>query len=265
MIEGEAAADAPSAVAPPVIVLVEPQLGENIGMVARAMLNCGLHSLRLVSPREPWPNDKAVAAAAGADEVLRQARLFSSINDAIADLQWIGAATVRPRSMEKRVLDPRGAASHLAGLGRCAQRTGIVFGRESSGLSNDDVALADAVVTVPTNPGFGSLNLAMAVLIVAYEWLLAGTPPVPTGVSQSPAGGRAATKAEVAGLSGHLEDELDRCGFLRPQEKRPVMVRNLRNLLARAALTEQDVRTLRGVISCLVNGPRSRPSPPLRH
>ena len=240
----------------PAIVLVEPQLGENIGMVARAMLNCGLVDLRLVRPREPWPNDKAVAAASGADRVLDAARLFDTTAAAVADRARVYAATVRDRAMVKRVVTPRRAAEELRGAARAP--AAVLFGKEAKGLHNDDVALADTILTVPLNPGFASLNLAMAVLLVGYEWWQAAaaqppeTLPLPTET-------RPATKAELVGLFEHLERELDACGFLRVVEKRPIMVRNLRNLFGRADLTEQEVRTLRGVVACLA-GDRRRPN-----
>ncbi len=241
----------------PAIVLVEPQLGENIGMVARAMLNCGLSDLRLVNPREHWPNPKAEAAASGADPVLAAARLFASSEEAIVDLSRVYATTARPRDMVKRDVSPRLAAGELRAHAAAGQRTGILFGKEAKGLKNDDVALADAIISVPLNPAFSSLNLAMAVLLVGYEWLMAATPApaigggVPIGKDTHPA-----SSGELLGLLEHLERELDACGFLRIRERRPGTVRNLRNIFVRAALTEQEVRTLRGVIACLVTGPR---------
>ncbi len=241
-------------VLPPAIVLVAPQLGENIGMVARAMLNCGLDDLRLVRPREGWPNAKAVAAAAGADRVLDGARLFETLAGAIADLRCVYATTARTRDMTKPQLTPRAAAAAVHEAAAVGARSGIVFGREATGLNNDDVALADALITVPLNPGFTSLNLAMAVLLVGYEWRMAALPVAEEAGLCMPAETRPATKAELLGLFTQLEGELDRCGFLRLSEKRPIMVRNLRNIFGRAGLTEQEVRTLRGVITCLVSG-----------
>jgi len=240
----------------PAVVLVEPQLGENIGMVARAMLNFGLTDLRLVRPREPWPNDKAAAAAAGADTVLEATRLFDSTLDAIADLSRVYATTARTRDMTKRVVTPRQAAIELTAPAASSVGCGILFGKEAKGLHNDDVALADTVITAPLNPAFSSLNLAMAVLLVGYEWYQARTPAPPSSLTM-PKETRPARKQEMMGLFEQLEAELDACGFLRVLEKRPVMVRNLRNLLGRSQLTEQEVRTLRGVITCLVS--RRRP------
>ncbi len=241
----------------PVIVLVEPQLAENVGMVARAMLNCGLTQLRLVRPRDGWPNDKAVAAASGADRVLDAARLYPTTAAAIADLACVYAATARPRYMTKRVLTPRAAAAEVRARSAAGEATGLLFGREASGLDNDDVALAQAVVTAPLNPAFSSLNLGMAVLLLAWEWHAASEATAPVQLVM-PEQTRPATQAELQGLYDHLEGELDGCGFLRNAEKRPSMVRNLRNLFGRAGLTQQEVRTLRGIVTCLVEARHAR-------
>lgn len=241
---------------PPAVILVEPQLGENIGMVARAMLNCGLDDLRLVRPRADWPNEKAVAAASGADQVLGAARLYPSTAAATADLGLLFATTARARAMTKWVLSPRAAASEIRRAKAAGIGVGLLFGKEARGLENDDVALAQAIIAIPLNPAFSSLNLAMAVLIVGYEWRQAAEAAAPPAVLQWPKETQPATAEQLEGLYEQLESELDRCGFLRIAEKRPVMVRNLRNLFGRAGLTEQEVRTLRGVISCLVAGPR---------
>ena len=239
----------------PAIILVEPQLPENIGMVARAMLNCGLTDLRLVRPREVWPNDKAVAAASGADSVLDASRLFASTTDAIADLRCVYATTARPRYMTKRVATPRQAADELRALAKEGVAAGILFGPEAAGLHNDDIALSRVVVTVRLNPAFSSLNLGMAVLLLGYEWFTAGeAAAAPPSALAMPEQTQPATHAELLGLYQHLESELDACGFLRNARSRPSMVRNLRNLFGRAGLTEQEVRTLRGVVACLVEG-----------
>jgi len=234
----------------PTVVLVEPQLGENIGTAARAMLNCGLTGLRLVRPRDGWPSEKASSAASGADEVLDGAGLFESTEAAVADCHRVYATTARRRDMIKPILTPRAAAAEMrADLAR-DHRVAILFGPERRGLRNDDVVLADAIVEVPLNPAFSSLNLAQAVLIVGYEWFqsadAAPGQALPLGAT------RPADKRELMGLFEHLERELDACGFLHVAEKRPTMVRNIRNLFQRAALTEQEVRTLRGVITGLV-------------
>jgi tRNA/rRNA methyltransferase len=239
----------------PAIILVEPQLPQNIGMAARAMLNCGLTNLRLVRPREVWPNDKAVAAASGADRVLNAARLYASTADAIADLRCVYATTARSRYMTKTVLTPRLAAIALRRHAAADEPSGILFGREAGGLDNDEVALANALVTVPLNPAFRSLNLGMAVLLLGYEWFTAGEEAAaPPSALAMPEQTRPATHSELLGLYQHLEAELDACGFLRNIQSRPSMVRNLRNLFGRTGLTEQEVRTLRGVIACLAEG-----------
>ncbi|MFQ5764143.1 MAG: RNA methyltransferase [Rhodospirillales bacterium] len=237
----------------PAIVLVEPQLGENIGMAARAMLNCGLTDLRLVRPRDGWPSETALAAAAGADGVIDGARLFETTADAVADLGLVFATTARERDMTIRILTPRQAAGELRAFGEAGGRAGVLYGREAKGLKNDDLALADAVVMAPMNPAFGSLNLAQAVFVIGYEWFLAGTDAEPSRLAV-PKETRPAEKAELMGLFEHLEGALDDSGFLHVKEKRPVMVRNLRNLFQRAGLTEQEVRTLRGVVTSLVAG-----------
>ena len=233
----------------PAVILVEPQLGENIGMAARAMLNCGLTELRLVRPRDGWPSDPARSAAAGADIVIDGVRLFETTSEAVADLTLVFAATARDRAMTKRVVNPLEAARemHAAAAG---SKCGVIFGGEAWGLSNDDVALADIVITVPLNPGFSSLNLSQAVLLIAWEWRRAAL-DAPASELRMSEDTRPATKAEMLGLFEHLEGALDESGFFHVREKRPVMVRNLRNLLQRAQLTEQEVRTLRGVIASL--------------
>ena len=241
----------------PVVILVDPQLGQNIGMVARAMLNCGLEELRLVRPRDGWPNSAAESAASGADVVLEKTRLFDTTAEAVADLRKVYATTARPRGMIKPVVTPRQAAAELRaaqaqGTGAEGTRAGVIFGPERSGLVNDDIALADAVLSVPLNPAFASLNLAQAVFVVGYEWLIAGSGVPARELSLGAT--RPATKAELIGLFERLEAALDARGFLYPVEKRPVMVRNLRNLFQRAELTEQEVRTLHGIVSLLTPG-----------
>jgi tRNA/rRNA methyltransferase len=234
----------------PVIVLVEPQLAENIGATARAMLNCGLTELRLVQPRPEWPSERARANSSGAEAVLEAAVLHRSVAEATADLQRVYASTARARDLTKLVMTPPQAAAEMrAGLGR-GERVGVLFGPERSGLLNDDVALADAVIAVPLNPDFSSLNLAQAVLIVAYEWFKAAdaSPPVALHHNASPP----ATKAHLTSFLGRLEAELDACGFLRNADMRPAMVRNIRALFGRAELTDQEVRTLHGILTELV-------------
>ena len=239
----------------PAIILVEPQLGENIGTAARAMLNCGLDDLRLVRPRDGWPSDRAVNAASGADRVLDKARLFPDIPAAIADLRHVYASTARDRYMVKREVTPRLAAEEMRGFLAAEEPCGILFGPERTGLVNDDIALADTVVTVPLNPAFSSLNLAQAVMILGYEWFIAKTEPpaelLHTGHS------RPANKAELLRFFDHFEEALVESGFLRHPDKRPSMTRNLRNLFQRAGCTEQELRTLHGIITAFM-GPRKR-------
>jgi len=235
----------------PAIVLVEPQLGENIGMAARAMLNFGLTDLRLVRPRGRWPNAKAIATAVGAHPVLDAAGVFDTTREAIADLQRVAATTARLRDMIKDVQAPRGWAESAVAETRSGRRCGVLFGPERVGLHNDDLALADTLLTVPANPAFSSLNLAQTVLLIGYEWRLAGGAEVPAEIRRKGHGAAPASQAEIQAFYDHLEDELEKGGFLRVPEKRPRMVRNIRNIFNRARLTEQEVRTLRGIIVAL--------------
>jgi tRNA/rRNA methyltransferase len=233
----------------PAVILVEPQLGENIGMVARAMLNCGLTELRLVRPRDGWPNPLATAAASGADAVIENAKLFDSTVEAIADLHRVYATTARPRGMVKLIVTPAQAAAELRQEAAAGRRCGLMFGPERSGLVNDDIALADAALTVPLNPAFASLNLAQAVLLVGHAWFLAGDDTPPRYLETN--AGQPASKAEMENFFQRLEAELDITGFLFPPEKVPSMLRNLRNMFLRMAPTENEVNTLHGVIVAL--------------
>ncbi len=239
----------------PAIILVEPQLGENIGTAARAMMNCALDDLRLVRPRDGWPSAKAVAAASGADWVLDRARLYPSAEAAIADLVHVYASTARDRGIVRREVTPHQAAAEMQAHTAAMEPCGVLFGPERTGLLNDDITLADTVLTVPLNPGFSSLNLAQAVMIVGYEWYTAGidapAKTVHTGLS------RPASKAELLNFFEHLEEALIKNGFLRNRESRPSMVRNLRSLFQRARCTEQELRTLHGVVTAFA-GPRER-------
>ena len=241
----------------PVIILSEPQLGENIGAAARAMANFGLTDLRLVRPRDGWPNEKAEAMAAGASYILSGVRVFDTVEAAVAPLNYVLAATARDRAMAKPILTPVEAARRLRQAEAAGSATAILFGGERSGLSNDEVALADAVITIPTSPVFSSLNLGQAVLLAGYEWFKAGdaTPPerIDHGVAQP------APREELFRLFEHLEDELEKSGFLYPPGNRPGMIRNLRSILHRAGLTDQEVRTLRGVIVALTRGKKRKP------
>jgi tRNA/rRNA methyltransferase len=246
----------------PAIILVETQLGENIGYAARAMANFGLSDLRLVNPREAWPGEKARAAASRADHIVDGARLFARTEDAIADLAVVYATTARPREVAKAVLGPREAAVRARATIAGGAGVGFLFGRECSGLTNDELSLADAIVTLPVDPAFSSLNIAQAGLVIAYECRLAGVaegavPELPFSGNIAPP----ATQAELLYLFEHLESALDNVGFFRPPEKRPHMVLALRAMLQRAQLTDQEVRTLRGVIAALERRPtRPRPS-----
>jgi tRNA/rRNA methyltransferase len=236
----------------PAIVLVEPQMGENIGAAARAMANFGLGELRLVKPRDGWPNRKARAAASGASAIVDDARVFESTEAAVADLNFVYAATARTRDIPKQVVGPREAVTALRERVASGQATGVLFGRERWGLTNDEVALADSIVTYPVNPAFASLNVAQAVLLMSYEWLsagLAGTLPTRAGVPDidlSPA-----PKAHLLGLMRHVEDALEPTGYFRTEDMKPTMVQNLRAILQRAGLTKDEIDVLHGVVGAL--------------
>ncbi len=236
----------------PAIVLVRPQLGENIGMAARAMLNCGLSELRLVSPRDGWPNPKAVRAASGADVVLEKARVFESVAEAVADLEHVVATTARNRELSQRILTARSAAAAMRGWTARGGKVGILFGPERTGLETDDIVHADTALSIPLNPQFSSLNVAQAVLLVAYEWAAAGDDTPAERMSDHAT--RPATKDELRNLFDHLERALDQSGFLRHKKMRPSMVLNLRAMLQRAGMTEQEARTFHGVIKFLSKG-----------
>ncbi len=234
----------------PCVILVEPQLADNIGAAARAMLNFGLDEMRLINPKPEWPSDRAIAVASGADRVLREAKVYRSFAEAVADLQVIYATTARPREMVKRILTPRAAATELRANTAQGLKSGLVFGPERTGLFNDDIALCDAVITCPVNPEHMSLNLAQAVLLVGYEWFQAGddTPPVELRTGES----AIASKQHLMSFIQRLEVELDECGFLRLPHMRAAMTRNIRALFSRAQPTDQEVRTLHGILTELV-------------
>jgi len=234
----------------PVIVLVGPQMGENIGAAARAMLNCGLTDLRLVSPRDGWPNERAQAMATGASrDVVDRAQVFESTAAAVADLHQVYATTARRRDMLKPAIGPRDLASGIRDCAAEGLRSGVLFGPERAGLDNDDIALASHIVHIPLNPGYSSLNLAQAVLLIAYAWFEAESGAVAPREQTSTTA--PATSAQLVNLFEHLEQELDASGFLRVAEKRGIMVRNLRSILHRAELREHEVRALHGVVSSL--------------
>ena len=235
--------------AAPAIILVRPQLGENIGMAARAMLNCGLSALRLVAPRDGWPNERAQRAASGADVVLDRARVFDTVGEAVADLQHVVATTARTRDLVQRIVTARHAAAEMRGWIAGGERVGILFGPERTGLENDDMVHADTALSIPLNPQFSSLNVAQAVLLVSYEWMTSADASPEERMSDHAT--RPATKDELQNLFDHLERALDQSGFLRHKAMRPAMVNNLRALLQRATMTEQEVRTFHGVIKFL--------------
>jgi tRNA/rRNA methyltransferase len=226
---------------PPAIVLVRPQLGENIGKAARAMLNFGLTDLRLVAPRDGWPNPAAGPAASGADLVLAQARVFDTLGEAIADCAHVYATTVRRRGVVKPVLTPEATAREVrAATGRSA----FLFGPERSGLETDDVAVARAIVTVPINPEFGSLNLAQAVILLAYEWSKGEALASPPTIAIDPP----AEQGELDGMIGHLDRILESAGYFFPPDRAEVDRRQLRTILTKPGWSAGEVRTLRGVL-----------------
>ncbi len=243
----------------PAVILVRPQLAVNIGMCARAMANFGLDDLRLVNPRQGWPRsdeyrDVAYSAAAGATDVLEAARVFPSLETAVADLNAVYAATARERGQMKAVLTPSAAMTATAAA--LGEKRGILFGPERTGLDNDEVAIADAIITFPSNPAYASLNLAQAVLICGYEWFKAahGDKPPPSTIPRAVS--PPAQREMLLAFFDFLEGKLDENGFFRPVTKKPGMRRNLRNIFHRMKLTQQDVRTLWGAVVRLVEGPR---------
>jgi tRNA/rRNA methyltransferase len=238
----------------PIIVLVEPQLGQNIGMAARAMGNFGLSELRIVNPRDGWPNIHAARAASGADAIVEGAKLFDTVAEAIADCTMVFATTARAHDQAKPVLAPESAVQEMAAETAKRGRVAILFGRERWGLTNEEVALADRIVTFPVDPEFASLNLAQAVLLIGYEWFKnakAGALPFSTN-ERSPR----AAKEQVQSFFDTLVAELDRVEFLRPQEKRETMIVNLRNIFSRMEPTRQDMQTLHGAVKAIAEGRR---------
>ena len=238
----------------PAIILVEPQLAENIGTAARAMANFGLSDLRIVHPRDGWPNERARAAASGA-VLVERVTVFASLQAAIADLSFLYATTARQREIPKEVHGPREAVARLRARAPTGAGTGILFGRERTGLTNEEVSVADAVLTLPVDPSFASVNVAQSVLIIAYEWRLSGLAAEGAGLPFGGPSDPPASKEDLIGFFDHLEAALDEAGFFRPAEKRPHMMLGLRAMLQRAGLTEQEVRTLRGVVAALERRP----------
>jgi tRNA/rRNA methyltransferase len=243
----------------PAIILSRPQLGENIGASARAMKNFGLTELRLVAPRAGWPNKKAADMAVGAINVLDAAKLYASAQEALKDLQFVIATTARARGVTKPVLTPAEAARQLRAATVTGTRCGILFGSERSGLDNDEVSLATSVVTIPTSE-FSSLNLGQSVMLMCYEWFRVADDTPAVRIDHGPVA-KKATREEMFQLFEHLEDELLKNGFLYPPTKETPMIRNLRALLNRADMTDQEVRTLRGVIVSLAKGKYRRKPP----
>jgi tRNA/rRNA methyltransferase len=228
----------------PAIILVRPQLGENIGKAARAMLNFGLTELRLVAPRDGWPNPDAGPSAAGADAVLEGAVVFDTLADAIADCGQVFATTVRKRDMVKEVVTPVEAARRVH---ETPGKAAFVFGPERSGLETEEVAMARAIMTVPVNPEFGSLNLAQAVILAAYEWSKYQPLAQPTAITLDPP----APQDELDGLIDHLESMLEKTGYYYPPDRAPTTRRTMRLVLTKPAWTSNEVRTLRGVLSAI--------------
>jgi tRNA/rRNA methyltransferase len=239
---------------PPVIVLVRPQLGQNIGKAARAMLNFGLAEMRLVAPRDGWPNPDAGPSASGADEVLERAQVFDTVQEAIADCSLVYASTVRRRDLVMPVVSPEAMAEAIAGS---PERAAILFGPERSGLETEDVALASAIVTVPINPEFGSLNLAQAVILLAYEWSKRSALAVPPSKELEPP----APHAEVEGLVRQLEDELEGKGYYHPPERTQATKNTLRTIFTKAGWSSREVKAVRGVVRALVGPARTRSKP----
>jgi len=237
--------------AKPVIVLVRPQLGQNIGKAARAMLNFGLTEMRLVAPRDGWPNPDAGPSASGADVVLQQAQVFPTVQDAIADCAAVYASTVRRRDLVIPVLTPQQAGEAIAGS---AERSAILFGPERSGLETEDVALANAIVTVPINPKFGSLNLAQAVILLAYEWSKQSELAVPPAREAEPP----APHGEFEGLVTQLEGELESKGYFHPPERTQATKNTLRTIFTKAPWSAREIKAIRGVIRALAKPPRIR-------
>lgn len=236
----------------PAIILIVPQLGENIGKAVRAMYNFGLTDLRLVAPRDGWPNEAAVAPAAGADIVLEKTRVYPTTAEAIADLKYVYATTARPRDMIKEVVTPKECCLRMRGAVNEGEKVGLLFGPEKAGLKNDDIALSTAIVSVPLNPSFASINLATAVGLLSYEWFQTGT-DVPESYTPT-LDTRPASAGELQKLFDHIEDELEEAGYFRSDQRRSLMRRNLRNIFTRSEMTHEEVSTMRGVVKALATG-----------
>jgi tRNA/rRNA methyltransferase len=246
---------------PPVVILVRPQLGENIGAVARAMANFGLTELRLVAPRDGWPNPRALEVSSGAGHIVEAASVYPDFNSATADLQLLYATTARPRDMEKRVLTPRQAAedspphTSLSPEGRGGSKIGLVFGPERTGLENSEIAASDVIITIPTSGEHSSLNLAQSVVVVGYEWWSAQARRLTDDSGQmtnaSPSSSDLATKADWQSLFTQLESYLDDTNYYRVDHKKPIMWQNLQTMLQRGLWSEQELRSFRGMLRAI--------------
>lgn len=232
----------------PVVILVRPQMGENIGAAARAMLNCGLLEMRVVDPRDGWPNEAAIAMSSGAEEILEYAKVFDDLPSAIADLQLVGASSARLRDMNKPVIDQNEFADEMVTAAAEGVRCGLLFGAERSGLENYEVMLADKLVQVPLNPVHNSLNLGQAVLLIGYAWFERSRTAVSpeSGVSST-----LATKDDLENFFNRLMPALEESGFLGIEEKKPKMIRNIRNIFQRSPLTAIEISTLHGIVESL--------------
>jgi len=236
----------------PCVILVEPQLADNIGAAARAMANFGLTRLRLVSPRENWPAERAYVVASGAHRILDEAQVYDRVEAAIGDLHYVFATTARAHDQAKPVCDAAEAARLASEKVAAGQGVGMMFGRERNGLENDEVALADRIITLPVNPAFASLNLAQAVVIVAYEWFkLTSGAKLPFAMPQKSG---SAPRQQLLAFFANLERELEKVEFFRPADKRETMQINLRNIFSRMQPTQQDIQTLSGVIMSIAEG-----------
>jgi len=241
----------------PSVVLVHPQMAENIGAAARAVLNCNITDLRLVNPRDGWPNDAAIPSSSGAMQFIPEIHTYSSVEEAVSDATYVYATTARARDIVKPVMTARAAASDMLKRQNSGEKVSILFGGERAGLTNEQLSLADSFITIPLNPDFSSLNLAQAVLLVSYEWAQAKDIfqdiVLPTGKSDF------ATKGMINNFFTRLEEELDAAHFFRNPDIKPTLIKNIRAMFTRAQLTEQEIRTLQGILSALI-GKKSKPN-----
>ncbi len=233
---------------PPVVILIRPQMGENIGAVARAMSNFGLNELRIVAPRDGWPNPKAVEMSAGAESIITDAKLYNDFAASMADINIAYATTARPRDMNKRVIEPAQAMQEISTKYK-AQNVALVFGPERAGIENEEITLCDSIITIPTGEKNRSLNLAQSSVIIGYEWLKASAESGERSMEdnqQIPA-----AKSDIFGLFDQLESYLDKAEYFRVEQKKPIMWQNLKNMLLRGAWNEQEIRTFRGMLRSL--------------